>query len=216
MNTNLSKAFEEEFLSFFALYIMNLVFAALTMAIGLAIVVQQLALRPGAVPAEPGIPVAVSLAIGSIAFVLGLVWITATAKLMKSVKVVRTAYKAKKKREMTDEDFTGMMVHMMTQYREQKQMIRAMVVIGMIGGVCYLLLGASNVVSAIAPFTAGLPGQPDFVTLLAVAAAAINLTIGGACILVSSYFRRYAKVWDARLDALARSESELDLMLERA
>jgi hypothetical protein len=40
MNTTLSKAFEEEFLSFFALYMMNLVFAAMTMAIGLAVVIQ--------------------------------------------------------------------------------------------------------------------------------------------------------------------------------
>ena len=46
-------------------------------------------------------------------------------------------------------------------------------------------------------------------------AAAINLTIGGASLLISTYFRRYAKVWDARLDALTISEGELDRMLER-
>jgi len=54
--------------------------------------------------------------------------------------------------------------------------------------------------------------QPVLITIFA---AAINLTIGGASLLISTYFRRYAKVWDARLDALTISEGELDRMLER-
>jgi hypothetical protein len=213
MNTNLSKAFEEEFLSFFSLYLVNLVLAALTMALALAIVIHQLVPPAGMVLTLPSL---LELIAGAVAFVLGLVWITATAKLLKSIKVVRKAFREKKKREMSPEDFTGMIVHMMTQYRDQKQMIRAMVVICIAGGICYLVLGISNVISAITPFIAGLPGQPDFLTLLAVAAAAINLTIGASCLLVSRYFRRYAKVWDTRLDALVRSEGELAQMLEKA
>jgi hypothetical protein len=217
MNADLSKSFEEEFLSFFALYLMNLVFAALTMATGLTIIVRQFFPPPGAIPAgTPGIPVAVPLFLGCAAFVLGLVWIAATAKLMKSVKVVRTAYRQKKKREMSDEEITGMMVHMMTQYREQKRMIRVMVVVGMVGGVCYVLFGISDIVSAITPVISSLPGQPGTVTIIAIVTAIVNLIIGAACIAISSGFRRYAKVWDARLEALARSEGELDQMLERA
>ena len=58
MNTDLAKTFEEEFLSFFSLYLANLVFAALSMAIGLMIVVQQVLIRPGTSPAGmPGNPV---------------------------------------------------------------------------------------------------------------------------------------------------------------
>jgi hypothetical protein len=217
MNTNLSRAFEEEFLSFFLLYLMNLVFAALTMAIGLTIVVQQLVPVAGAVPlGQPAIPVVVPIAFGCAAFILGLVWIAATAKLMKSVKVVRKAYRERKKREMSDEDFTGMMIHMMTQYREQKPMIRVMVVVGMVGGVCYLLLGISDVASAVIAVVYGLPEQPAFGTAGAVIGSVFNLVIGAACIRVSSGFRRYTKLWDARMDALARSEAELHSMLERA
>jgi hypothetical protein len=212
MNTNLSKAFEEEFLSFFALYLVNLVLAALTMALGLAIVVQQLVPAAGGVPALPTLLV---LLAGTVAFVLGLVWITATAKLLKSIKVVRKAYKEKKKREMSPEDVTGMMVHMMIQYRDQKKMIRAMVTICIAGGICYLLLGISNLISALAPLASSLPVPFSTATIIALIAAAINLTIGAGCIQVSRYFRRYARVWDERLDALARSEGELGLMLER-
>ena len=135
-----------------------------------------------------------------------------TAKLLKSVRVVRNFYKQKKRREMPDEDFTGMMIHMMTRYREQKRIIRAMVVICLLGGLCYVALGALNAVQFLSGIASGDPLQA---VIFAVVAAAINLTIGGACILVSTYFRRYAKVWDARLDALARSEDELGRMLER-
>jgi hypothetical protein len=213
MNTNLSKAFEEEFLSFFALYVMNLVFAALTMAIGLAIVVQKLVSQPGSIPTgAPAIPFAVTIVLGGAAFVIGLVWITVTARLLKSVRVVRTAYRQKKKRELTPEDFTGMMVHMMTQYREQKRTVRAMVVICMAGGICYVVQGVLDIGQIIAGVAAGNVMQPVIPVIIA---AAISLVIGGVSIRISKYFRRYAKVWDARLDALSRSENELDAMLEQ-
>ena len=214
MNKDLAKTFEEEFLSFFSLYLMNLVFAALSMAIGLMIVVQQfLPTTTETLAGLIAIPLPFPFLLGGTAFIVGLIWIVATARLMKSVRVVRTAYKQKKRREMTTDDFTGMMVLMMTTYREQKPMIRAMVVIGFLGGCCYLLLGILNVLSVIAGIAPGLPGQPGFVMVFAAVAAGINLTIGGTCILVSTYFRRYAKAWDSRLDALARSEGELEKML---
>ena len=212
MNTNLSKAFEEEFLSFFALYMMNLVFAAMTMAIGLAAVVQQLIPQPGTLPAEVAISSPVSLILGGAAFVIGLVWITATAKLLKSVRVVRKAYRQKKKREMSPEDFTGMMVQMMTQYREQKQMIRAMVVICMAGG--YVLL-VQGILSAIMIIERVIGGNAMFPIFLAILAVVFVVIMGGAGILISRYFRHYAKVWDTRLEALGRSEDELKRMLER-
>ncbi len=135
-----------------------------------------------------------------------------TAKLLKSVKVVRTVYRQKKKREITSEEFTGMMVHMMTQYREQKRTIQTMVVICMLGGICYVVQGVLDIGGIIVGISAGSGMQP---VLPAIIAAAISLVIGGVSIRISRYFRRYAKVWDARLDALSRSEGELDRMLEQ-
>jgi hypothetical protein len=214
MNTDLSKAFEEEFLSFFALYVMNLVFAALTMAIGLAIVVQQLVSQPGTpVAGVPAVPISITIVLGSVAFVVGLSWITVTAKLLKSVKVVRRVYRQKKKREITPEEFTGMMVHMMTQYREQKRTIRAMVVICLIGGIIYIIQGVLDISQVIMGVVAGNGMQSVIQVILA---AAISLVIGAVSIRISTYFRRYARVWDARLDALARSEDELKKMLGQA
>src|SRR5271157_4444360 len=189
MNTNLSKAFEEEFLSFFALILMNLVFGALSMAIGLMIVIRQVLPQPGTFPAEvPGIPFSLSLVLGGAAFVLGIIWITVTAKLLKSVRVVRNFYKQKKRREMSPDDFTGMMIHMMTRYREQKRIIRAMVIICLLGGLCYVALGVLNVGQVLSGAASGGSLQA---VLFAIVAATINLTIGGASILVSTYFRRY-------------------------
>ena len=214
MNTDLSKAFEEEFLSFFALCLMNLIFAASMMAIGLAIVVQQLVPQTGAIPAgAEAIPPAVTLVLGGAAFVIGLVWITVTAKLLKSVKLVRRAYKEKKKREMTPEDFTGVMLRMMTQYREQKRTIRAMVIICLVGGVCYLVQGIADIALIIPGVAVGDTAVPVISTVIA---ALISLVMGGASILISTYFRRYAKAWDARLDTLAQSGDELEKMLVRA
>lgn len=213
MQSNQSKAFNEEFRSFFSLYLVNLVLAALTMALGLAIVVQEVVSPTAAVLAPVSL---LQVMAGGIAFVLGLVWITATARLLRGIRVVRKAYRENKKQEMSPEEVTGMMVHLMTQYRDQKPLIRAMVVICSVGGICYLLLGISNLISAIVPLASGLPVPFSAGAILPFIAAAINLAIGAGCLRVSRYFRRYAKVWDTRLGALAQSEGELAQMLEKA
>jgi len=58
----------------------NLVLAALTMALGLAIVVQEVVSPTAAVLAPVSL---LQVIAGGIAFVLGLVWITATARLLR-------------------------------------------------------------------------------------------------------------------------------------
>jgi len=211
MNKDIAKTFEEEFLSFFALYLMNLVFGALAIGFGIQYMITSVLGQTGE-QTSPELRM-IAGAIALVCFGLGLSWIMVTAKLSKSVKVVRDAYKQKKKRDMTPDDFTGMLVHMMTQYREQKTTVRAMVIICMLGGLCFIALGLFNVTQIIAGIVAGDAAAS---IILAVVAVAINLIMGGASLLISKYFRRYAKVWDTRLDALATSESELDRMLERS
>jgi hypothetical protein len=211
MKTDLATTFEEEFLSYFALCLMNLVFGTITLSFGVQFIVSSVLGQPG-VQDAPELR-AVTGAVAMMCFGLGLFWILVTARLFKSVKVVRNAYKQKKRREMSPEDFTGMLVRMMTQYREEKGRIRAMVFVCMFGGLCFVVLGVLTIGQIPALVAAG---SATLTVLLAVAAAVICMIVGGASFLVSTYFRRYARVWDARLDALAVSENELGRMLERA
>jgi len=132
MKTDLATTFEEEFLSYFALCLMNLVFGAISMAFGLQFIVRSVLGQPW----DQSVPElrAVVGAVAMVCFGLGLFWILVTTRLFKSVKFVRNAYKQKKRREMSDDDFTGMLVQMMTQYREEKGRIRVMVFVCMLGG----------------------------------------------------------------------------------
>jgi hypothetical protein len=210
MKTDLATTFEEEFLSYFALCVMNLVFGTIAMAFGVQFIVVSVLGQPG----EQGVPElrAAAGAVAMVCFGFGLFWILVMARLFKSVKVVRNAYKQKKRREMSPEDFIGMLVRMMTQYREEKGRIRAMVFVCMLGGLCFIVLGVLTIGQIAVLVAAGSATLP---VLLSVVAAAICMTVGGASFLVSTYFRRYAKVWDARLSALAVSEGELGRILER-
>jgi hypothetical protein len=211
MNTDISKTFEEEFLSFFALYVMNLVIGALAIAFGVQYMfTSMLGLTAGLAPPELRI---IAGAVAMVCFGLGIAWIMVTAKLSKSVKVVRDAYKQKKKREMTSDDFTCMLIHLMTQYREQKKTVRAMVFICQLGGMCFIIMALSGIPGIIAGLAAG---DAIFTNILAVVAVVVMVIMGGGSLLISAYFQRYAKVWDSRLAAIATSEGELDRMLERA
>jgi len=72
-----------------------------------------------------------------------------------------------------------------------------------------------GIVSAVMISGRVVGGGATFPVLLSILAVAFVMIMGGAAILISRCFRRYAKVWETRLDAMGRSELELKHMLER-
>ena len=208
MEKNITSEFLAELRSFFALSLFNLVFGALAMAFGLQfIITAATALQAGAAFSLLSL---VTFLVGGAAFVLGLRWISSTAKILRGVNGVRKEYRAAEK-PVAGETLTDLIVRMLAHYRENKTIIRAMTVICALGGLVYLALGITNIVQGAAWVVAqGDAGSPH----LAFIAAGINLIIGLVCLFFSIWFHRYSASWDARLDEINRSEEILKRTLD--
>jgi hypothetical protein len=201
MNPDTVKKFGDELRSFSFLYINNLLYAALSILFGVCIIFNQI--MPSATTIIPATPVL--LVTGVVAVVLGLFWIWFTVKSTKGMREVRATFE-KKKAALTPEEITRLMIRMITRYREQKTMIRTMFIISLLYAACPLVLGVSNI----------LPGEPaQSVPIPLVIASVLFFAVAAQWIAASLAFWRYTNVWDARLEALARSEEELDRILEQ-
>ena len=110
------------------------------------------------------------------------------------------------------EALAGLILRMMAHYRENWNTIWRMNLISILGGCIFLALGVLNLAQGISAWYAGGTGFPF---LFAFLAAGINMTIGLASLLFSSWFRRYSRAWELRLIEAARSEEALRKSMEQ-
>ena len=219
-----SRNFASELRSFFALCLLNLVFGAMILAFGIQFIVTSvLALVEGGI--SLGFAAVQVLAWGAIAF-LGLRWILSSVKVMRGVTAIRREYRALEE-PVSGEALTGLIVRMMAQYRENRPAVRLMTIICTLGGTLFLALGVLNLLAGISAAMAGTGPLYIFLVqagltsgigsslFLSFFAAGINLAIGVISLLSSSWFRRYSRAWDRRLEEASRSEEALRHTMEQ-
>jgi hypothetical protein len=209
MKKDVPTQFDDEIRSFWILSILNLVFAAITMAYGIMFIVTRLQemANAGTLSILPLIIVIVGFA----AALLGIKWILASVEIFSSIEELKSAYDAKKG-QMTQEESTGFIIQMMAQYRTNKATIHTMILVCTAGGCCFLVLG---IMSSIEFVSAGLTSGKDTLNYLLIPSALLTLGIAMVSLLCSYYFRKYASVWDRRLSEISRSENVLEKIMEQ-
>jgi len=209
MRKDVSPQFEDEIRSFWIVSILNLVFAAITMAYGIMFIVTRLQemIQAGSLLLAPLIIVIV----GFSAAVLGIKWILASVEIFSSIEELKSAYDAKKG-VMTMEDTTGFIIQMINQYRTNRDTIRTMILVCTAGGCCFLVLG---IMSSIEFVSAGLTSGVTTLNYLLIPSALLSLGIAIVSLLCSYYFRKYTSVWDIRLSEISRLETILAKTMEQ-
>jgi hypothetical protein len=209
MKETSGQQFGKEITSFFVLVILNLMLGALSMAYGLQVVMLTLMAYSGG-----GIPSlfasAAVIIIGIAGMGIGIFWIKTSAKILNGIKKIREEYR-NHSGPVPAETLTGWIVAMLAHYRENREVIRQMALIGTIGGAVFLAFGITNLIQGIQIVSSGGDQLSGY---LALVASAVNLIIGLVTIHFARGFRTYAGVWDIRLDQAGRGEESLKLALE--
>jgi hypothetical protein len=210
MTSTSLQQFGKELKKFFALVLLNLVFGALAMAVGMQVIVATFLQYPAGETYSFLIAVA-RILLGIAGVAIGLFWILASAKILRGISEVRKEYRNRAVGPVPDETLTGWIIAVLAHYRENRTVIRWMTLIATAGGLVYLALGIANLVQGSQALT-GAAGQGPWV--IAFTAAAINLTIGLVTIYFSRGFHRYSQVWDLRLEQADSGEESLKRVLE--
>jgi hypothetical protein len=207
MNEKTTHQFKVELRSFFAIIVLNLMFAALALGLGIStFIIQILAMI------EAGTLLITSLILmiaGALAFTLGFLWIIVCAELLDGISDITSAYDRVKK-DADDEHVTGLIIKLLAQYRSKKPSIQRMTLLATIGGAVFIIGGASGVIQAAAdPFLTS-----TVLDLLRLGGGMINIIIGIASLIIVRYFHTYTRVWDTRLQETTKAEETLTKKLE--
>lgn len=186
------------------------------MAFGVSIIVQQATLMAGTL--RTGLssvnfsPVILFIAV--LAFLLGMKWVTSSARVLGGIQEIRRASTALAG-QGTEEEITGLIVRLITHYRENKKVIEQMILVCTLGGCCFFVLGVLNSAEFVSIGLSSGTFTLNLLNYLLIPSALIALGMALVTLLNSYLFWKYSSVWDRRMQVIARSEEELQRTMER-
>jgi hypothetical protein len=202
MNEKTTQQFKVELRSFFAIIVLNLMFAALALGLGISTFVTQILamIETGTLLITP----LLLMIAGAIAFTLGFLWIIVCAELLDGISDITSAYDHVKK-DADDEHITSLIIKLLVQYRSKRPSIQRMTLLATIGGAVFIIGGTFDVIQAVA--------DPLLIStvldLLRLGGGILNIIIGIASLIIVRYFHTYTRVWDTRLQETTKAEETL-------
>jgi hypothetical protein len=204
MNEQAYLRFRTEVRHFSLVAILNFIFAAIVMAMGVAYMVNAvfLVIPPGSGLLRQSLSGAVALA----CFGLAIGWIISTVRVFEGVEEIIDELE-ESEAPVAENRITCLMVRMLAHYRNNRTTIQRMILVSTLGGCCFFVLGILTSLEALAITADGISFSLD--SLLVIPAMFLTLGIAGGSLLSSYYFSRFAAVWDDRIREIDESECAL-------
>jgi len=143
---------------------------------------------------------------------VGLRWILASVQIFSGIKQLRDEYSGLED-PVSDETITGLIIRMISYYRENRETIQTMIIAGIFCGFYILILGIIHSLEFLSfSFSSGtftidihrvIPS-----TLPAYFIAVVSL-------FSAAFFKKFSKVWDLRQQEIDRAEENLQHVLEQ-
>ncbi|MBR1369862.1 hypothetical protein RJ53_10385 [Methanocalculus chunghsingensis] len=223
MEESTFRRFQREVRHFFAVSVMNIAFAALLMAFGLMVVVQEVVSIWETFTTEMAVtfsPVVLIVAVS--AMIIGLGWIITSARVFEGIESIKNdlGQLTKKNRSQIesdnderDEELTRLIVRMLSHYRDNHGTIHRMIYVCMLGSCSIFVLGT---IASLEYFSASLNGFSFTIgpNPLLLPSMVIMVAFAIASLISSIYFYQFSRVWDERLKEIEQSEDLLEKTLE--
>lgn len=192
MTNNIIKRIHDEIGSLTALSIVNIIFGALSIAIGVSTTINQLNFLMES--AFFSFTSMISICLGGGIGIVGIYWIISSVSILDFTTDIQLE-QHKNKMSVTDESITSLIVQMIAFYRKNKKTIQQMIVMSMIGGCLFIgftLFSAINIL--LKPSVDVLWSQ--YVQIIGIF---LMLSLGIACFFIPRFFKKYASIWDSRM-----------------
>jgi hypothetical protein len=206
MATKTSEKLKQEVYSFVGLALVNIVFSAVAMGLGISTIISNIT---SIVTTQNVLFSQIALiGIGVLASVFSIKWLISSAEMFEVSDELKEGYK--KTTTLDEEAQTGLIVKMMAYYRENKSTIKKMMWMSQIAGFCFLISGAFTIITMTINASTGVQLMDAWKQVLG---ALINFAIAIAGFIIPHFFGKYTKIWDKRIEKNAKAEIEFKRQL---
>ncbi|MDO9325472.1 MAG: hypothetical protein Q7T80_11005 [Methanoregula sp.] len=200
--------FKKEIRHFSRVSVFNLTFAGIAIAFGVSYIVAAV-FGMTLDPMMTRFPMLFG-AVAMISFGLGISWLLTTARVFEGVVIIGRKLGSEGDAIM-DERLTCLIVRMLADYRHNRDTIRTMILVSIVGGVCFLVLGISASLEFMRIIWTGAEFPLD--AYLRIPSMLVIFGLALASLLSSYYFLNFAQTWDRRLSEIEESECTLQKTL---
>jgi hypothetical protein len=198
--------FSREMMSLYALIVINIVGAGLAMSYGVATGVNNIFSMIADLRIQP--LQAALTGLGLLGFGFAISWLVSSAKVFSDLDDIRDEFK-KRPGEADDEEMAQLIVQNMAFYRDNRPTIDRLMLGSRAAGIFFLLSAAVGVFNLLTNAPAGPLGL-----LMAVIGSLICVAIGAVGLYCPSFFERYTRTWEQRLNDSVEAEKKLNRILE--
>ncbi len=202
METKIAAKLKQEINSFMGLTVSNIVFSALTMAFGISILVPNVTALVAA--RSVLLPELFLVILGFLAFAVAIKWLVSSVEMFETATELKEDYA--KNKAFDEEARTGLVVKMVSYYRENKPTFKKMMLISRVAGVCFLISGVYTLTTIAINVATGVQSID---LLIQVSGAAVTFAVAFASFIIPYFFGKYSKIWDNRLEETLKVEKEL-------
>jgi hypothetical protein len=201
MATKTSEKLKQEVNSFVSLSLINIVFSAVAMGLGISIIIPNITSMVNTQSVL--FPQIVLVVIGVLASVFSIKWLISSAEMFEVSDELKEDYT--KNKTSDEEAQTSLIVKMMAYYRENKSTIKKMIWVSQIAGFCFLISGAFTIITVVINASTSIQLMDVWTQVLG---AFINFAIAIAGFIIPHFFGKYTKIWDKRIEKNAEAEVE--------
>lgn len=211
MADNLAQQLTGELRGFFILSLLNVVYAAMAMAFGIWFIVTPLLPTP-----ESEVTIAYAgaalIIFGSATVLMSMRWILASVQVFTGIRKLRDEWKCRED-PLPEETLTGMIIRMISYYRENRETIRTMIVTGIFCGFFLLMLAIIQSLEFFSFSSSSGTFSIDVNRVIPLTFPAYFVAV--VSLFSAAFFKKYSTVWDVRQQEIDQMEEKLDHILEQ-
>ena len=200
MEKNIIKQIDDEILIFIGLSVVNIVFSAITLAIGIIFIVNNLF---NLIESGNFINPSIAYIIAGFGLAgIGFFWIITSASLMDFITDIQIQF-FKKTDIISNEKITSIIVKMISYYREKRSNIKKMILISRLGGIFFILNGIISSVYLYIKF------NPYFQTtdyIIQIVGIILMFAWGILSLFIPLFIKKFANLWESRLKKSQEAE----------
>jgi len=208
MEKKFNKQVNKELLIFQGLSVVNIIFSAITLAIGVVFVVNNVFSL-----IESGNLIDYSTLYVFVGFVLvgiGFFWILPSASLMDFVTDIQFKY-FNKKNELNDEKIITLIIKMISYYREESSNIKRMIIISRLGGTFFILNGIISSIDFYVKLNSNLQITNHLIQILSLI---LMFSWGILSLFIPYFIKKFANLWELRIKKSEEAGAIFSKLLE--
>lgn len=209
MKTNIAKKINNEILVFIGLSVVNIIFAAIALAMGIVFIINHL---PSVLELSEIFVINLGyIILGFGLFVIGIWWIIHSVTIMDFITTIQWKI-IRLENEYSEDKITSLIIDMLSYFRDHNDQIKKMIIICRLGGIFFIANGFISLIDILFRYDLQFLFSHNIMKAISI----VTVFIWGIISLCIPFIiAKFASIWEYRIEQSKEAENLITRMMEQ-